>query len=64
MDFMLVAFAVDLALYALAGYLLVRFGKRFLPGPFQDPRITVLAFVVIGAFITMISFPHWAIYPD
>lgn len=41
---MLFGFAVDLALWTLAGYLLARFGKRFLPDLLKDKRITMTLF--------------------
>jgi hypothetical protein len=63
MDFMFVAFAVDLALWTLAGYLVARFGGRFLPEGLRDPRLVMVAFFVVGTLVTMASFPHWLIYP-
>jgi hypothetical protein len=63
MDFMLVAFAVDLTLWALAGYVVFRIGRRFWPHRFDDPKLVMVAFFIIGALVTMSTFTRWIIYP-
>ena len=60
---MWIAIAIDMALYALLGLVIVRFGKRFLPEPWNRASFTVPAVLVIGALITLTSFPHWIVFP-
>jgi hypothetical protein len=63
MDIMLFGFAVDLTLWALAGYLIGHFGKPYLPRPLQDPRLTMAAAMITGVLATMLTYRSWAIYP-
>lgn len=63
MDFMWIAIAVDMMLYALLGAALVLFGKRFLPHPWDRASFTVPVALVIGALVTIATFPNWAVFP-
>jgi hypothetical protein len=60
---MWIAIAVDLMGYALLGALVVFFGKKWLPAPWNDPGVTIPVFLMVGALITMATFTQWRIYP-
>lgn len=60
---MWVGIALHLAIAALVGLAVVRFGQRFLPGPWKRATFTVPMAVVIGALITLASLTHWSIFP-
>jgi hypothetical protein len=60
---MWIAIAVDMAMYALVGIIIVRLGKRFLPEPWNQPSFTIPVVLVIGALITLATFPHWLVFP-
>jgi hypothetical protein len=57
------AIFVDLLLYALAGFLVAQLGRRRLPAPWNEPGFTIPLALLVGALVTMVSFPHWAVYP-
>jgi hypothetical protein len=63
MDIMLFGFAVDLTLWALAGYLIGHFGKRFLPKRLRDSRLTMVAALITGTLVTIVTYRGWVIYP-
>ena len=63
MDILWVAIAVDMTIYALLGWLVVHFGRRRLPPPWNEPGIMIPLVLAIGALITMATFPHWLVYP-
>jgi hypothetical protein len=57
------AMAVDIVLWTLAGLLVGLALRRFLPHRQIDVRLVMLCFFALGTFVTMVTFPHWAIYP-
>jgi uncharacterized membrane protein YedE/YeeE len=57
------AMAVDIVLWTLAGLLVGLALRRLLPHRQIDVRLVMLGFFVLGTFVTMITFPQWAIYP-
>jgi hypothetical protein len=61
MDLMMFGFIVDLTLWVLAGYVVVRLWGRYLPEILRDPRFTMSIFLVIGALVTMASYPYRAV---
>jgi hypothetical protein len=63
MDIMWIAIAVDMAIYALLGVAVVLLGKRFLPAPWNRVTFTVPVALVVGALITLSTFPHWLVFP-
>lgn len=63
MDIMWIAIAVDMTLYALIGLAIVRLGKRVLPEPWNRASFTVPVALVLGALVTLTTFPHWLVFP-
>ena len=59
---MLFAFAVDLALWTLAGYGAFRLARRLWPNRAFDPQLIMLGFFIVGALVIMATFTHWLIY--
>ena len=57
------AMAVDTALYALLGAAIVVLGKRHLPPPWNEADFTIPLVVAVGMLITMVTFPHWLVFP-
>ncbi|KKB81228.1 hypothetical protein VW35_03610 [Devosia soli] len=64
MDIMWIAIAVNLTVYGLIGWLIVRIFRRRLPDPWNQPSFTIPVAIALGAFITMLTYTHWLIYPN
>ena len=63
MDIMWIDIAVDLTLYVLLGAVIVRLGKRFLPDPWNEASFTIPVVFAIGTLLTLVTFPHWIVFP-
>jgi len=63
MDIMWIAILVDMTIYGLAGFAIVKFGGRLLPDPWNRIRFTVPVVLMLGALVTLVSFPHWIVFP-
>lgn len=63
MDIMWVAIAVDMTIYMLVGIAIARLGHHILPAPWNRISFTVPLVLVVGALVTMATFPHWLVFP-
>ena len=63
MDILWIAIIVDMMIYAIVGALIAYFGRNRLPAPWNEPGILFPLILALGALITLISFPHWRVYP-
>ncbi|SFV38766.1 hypothetical protein SAMN05216456_3605 [Devosia crocina] len=63
MDILWIAIVVDLILYGLLGLAVVKLATRFLPPPWNTASFTVPLVVAVGALITLVTFPHWVVFP-
>ena len=62
MDLMWIAIAVDMIGYGVLGPIIYLLARRRLPAPWNEAATIISLVLAIGAFITMVSFPHWQIF--
>jgi hypothetical protein len=59
---MWIAIAVDLLGYAVLGTGIYLFGRRRFPAPWNEAGTIIPLVLLFGAFVTMVTFPHWRVF--
>jgi hypothetical protein len=63
-DIVWIAILVDMTIHGLLGFSIVKIWGKRLPASWKRKSFVIPVVLVLGALVTIVSFPHWVVFPD